>query len=132
MSEPPICPVCGNGLRATGVNPNMYYCTRRKVWMSDLGTHLDIVDATVYVAPDGRQTMKVIEVPPYSFTIIDDGVTQKTDVRKVMHEERLPGMRSSARTYERKMVLSVQAVMNLPWNSKEKVLERMKLYLLFS
>ena len=36
MMEAPICPVCGLTLRATGVNPNMYYCTKRKVWVSDL------------------------------------------------------------------------------------------------
>jgi hypothetical protein len=132
MVEAPICPVCGNILRATGVNPNMYYCTKRKVWVSDLGMHLDIVDATIYVEPvSGRQTLKIIEVAPYSFTITDD-VIKKTEVRKIMPEERIPGMRRTARNLERKKVLSIEACMKLPWNDKEKVLERMKLYLLFS
>lgn len=133
MVEAPICPVCGLTLRATGVNPNMYYCTKRKVWVSDLGMHLDIVDATIYVDPlSGKQTLKIIEVAPYSFTITDDTVTKKTEVRKIMPEERIPGTRKSSRSLERKKVLSIEACMKLPWNDKEKVLERMKLYLLFS
>ena len=131
--ESPTCPVCGGGLRATGANPHMYYCTRRKVWVSDLGIHLDIIDATVYIDPQtGKRTWKLIEIPPYSFRIVDDGSIEKTDVRKVMPQERLPGMRKGARTLERKKVLSLNCAMRLPWNDKAKVLERMKLYLLFS
>lgn len=132
MSQAPDCPVCGNPLRATGVNPDMYYCTRRRVWVSDLGLHLDIVDATIHVAPDGRRTYKVIEVPPYSFTIIDDKDIKQTIIRKVMPEERIPGMKRSARRLERKIVLDFDFPIKMRWNDKEKVLERMKLYLLFS
>ena len=110
----------------------MYYCTRRKIWVSELGIHLDIVDSTIYVDPDGKQTFRVIEVPPYSFTITDDERTKKTDVRKVMPEARRPGQRKGSRQLERKMVLSVGSVINMPWNDKEKLLEKMKLYLLFS
>lgn len=132
--EPPICPVCGIPLRPTGNNPDMYYCTKRKIWMQDLGMHLDIIDATIYLAPDGQQTLKIIEVPPYSFTITDDNCCkQSTVVRKVIPQDRtFPPGPLRARTLERKIVLSVDAAMKLPWHDKEKVLERMKMYLLFS
>lgn len=110
----------------------MYYCTKRKVWVSDLGIHLDIIDSTIYVAPDGRQTLKIIEVPPYSFTITDEEKNQKTVIRKVVAPERVPWQKTKARTLERKILLTVNAAMKGPWNDKEKVHERVKLYLLFS
>jgi hypothetical protein len=128
--EIPICPVCGNKLRATGVNPDMYYCTKRKIWVSDLGTHLEIVDATVYLDPEGKQTVRTIEIPPYSFTITDDA-KQETVVRKIIAPERtrpwMPG-----RIFQKKIVLTIPSVISLPWNDRNKVLERMKLFILFS
>jgi hypothetical protein len=129
--QPPICPVCGIPLRPTGNNPDMYYCTKRKIWIQDLGMHLDIIDATIYVSPDGKPTLKIIEIPPYSFTITDDPGKTSTVIRKVMPQERLPGARK-ARTLERKIILSMDVVAKLPWHDREKVLERVKLYLLFS
>lgn len=131
-SENPICPVCGNALKATGVDPNMYYCIKRKIWVSDLGIHLDIVDATVSITPEGKINWQLIEIPPYSFLITDDAKGQQTVVRKVLAPESKPYYKARAKTYERKIVLTVPALMKLPWNNKEEVLNRMKLYLLFS
>lgn len=131
--EAPICPVCGEALKVTGANPNVYACTKRKVWLSDLGLHCEIIDATVYVdLQTGKRTSKLIEIPPYVFWITDDGSTQKTDVRKLVLEERIPGIKQGSRSFERKRVLSLNCAMKLPWNDKEKVMERMRLYLLFS
>lgn len=128
----PICPVCGMTLKATGVNPNMYYCTKRKVWVSDLNIHYDTVDSTVFVAPDGRQTLKIIEIPPYKFIITDEEKIQKTVVHKMMAPDTIPWQRSSTHTVNKKVILTVNTVMKLPWNNKEKVHEKVKLYLLFS
>lgn len=130
--ENPICPVCGNALKATGVDPNMYYCIKRKVWVSDLGLHLDIVDATLNITPEGKTTWQLIEIPPYSFLISDDEKGQQTVVRKVIAPEKNPWDKVRAKTYRREIVLTVPALMKLPWNNKEEVLKRMKLYMLFS
>ncbi len=130
--ELPNCPVCGNALKATGVDPNMYFCVKRKVWISDLGIHLDIVDATLNILPDGKVTWQLIEIPPYSFLITDDEKGQQTVVRKVIGPELTPWNKKRAKTFERKIVLTVPALMKMPWNNKQKVLERMKLFLLFS
>ena len=128
----PLCPVCGMTLQATAVNPNMYYCTKRRVWVSDLGDHLDTVDAAIYVAPDGRQTMKVIEIPPYIFSITDDGNVQKTVVKKLMPPDGLPWKKLRLLGPERKIILTGPAVMTMPWNDKEKVVKKLHLYMLFS
>lgn len=132
VTENPTCPVCGNALKATGVDPNMYYCIKRKVWVSDLGLHLDIVDATLNLAPDGKVIWQLIEIPPYSFLITDDEKEQQTVVRKVVAPETSPHNKIRAKTFQRQIVLTVPAVMKLPWHDKQAVLERMKLYLLFS
>ncbi len=128
----PNCPVCGMTLKATGVNPDMYYCTKRKVWISDLGIHLDIVDSTIYVEPDGRQTLKIIEVPPYTFTITNEEKSQKTVVRKMIPKCSYPWIKELARPMDKVTILTVNAVLELPWNDKKKVYEKVKLYLLFS
>lgn len=95
--------------------------------------YLDIVDATVYVDTNGREALRVIEVPPFSFTITDDGRKQETVIRKIIAPERDDKMkRSLARTFERKVLLTIAAVAKMPWNDKAKVAERVKLYLLFS
>lgn len=136
VKETPICPVCGMPLRATGVNPDMYYCMKRKIWEPSLGMYLDVVDASVYVDANGKETLRVIEVPPFSFTITDDGRKQETIIRKVVAPERDDQMRklysSKARTFERKILLTIPAVAKMPWNDRAKVAERVKLYLLFS
>lgn len=130
--EPPICPVCGLPLRATGVNPDMYYCMQRKVWEPDLGIYLDIIDSTIYLDPEGKQILRVIEVPPFSFTITDDDQKKETVIRKVVAPERSPRDRNKARVLERKVILTIPAVAKLPWKDKKAVAERVKLYLLFS
>jgi hypothetical protein len=130
--ETPICPVCGDTLKATGVDPNMYYCTKRKIWFPDIGAHLDTIEATIYVDDDGKYTLQVIEVPPYRFTITDNAKVQKTEVEKVVKHEPAPGHKWYPRALGRKVILTIPSIMNLPWNDKEKVLERMKLFLLFS
>ncbi len=128
----PTCPVCGNTLKATGADPDTYYCVKRKIWISDLGIHADIVDAAINVSPEGKVRWQHIEVPPYSFIITDDEKGQSTVVRKLMAPERLPAHIRKTFTYEKKTILTIKAIMNLPWNNKQKVMERMKMFLLFS
>lgn len=129
MSQAPACPVCHRSMTVTGINPNMYFCERRQIYSDDLGVHLEVVDATIFVAPDGRHTLSIIEVPPYSFTMRDDEMGKKTEVRKIIPQDIVMG---KARVLERHKVFEVDSLMNLPWDNKKKVLERVGIYLLFS
>ncbi len=130
--ENPICPVCGNTLKATGTDPNMFYCVKRKVWVSDLGIHIDIVDSTIYFTNEGKIEWQVIEIPPYRFLIVDDHDGQQTVVSKYVTLNKKPWDKQNAMAWRRETILTIDAIMNLPWNDKEQVLEKLKLYLLFS
>lgn len=130
--ENPICPVCGNTLKATGTDPNMFYCVKRKVWVSDLGIHIDIVDATIYLTNDGKIEWQVIEIPPYRFLLTDDKDGQMTVVSKYVTLNKNPWDKQNAMAWRRETILTIPALMKLPWNDKEQVLEKLKLYLLFS
>jgi hypothetical protein len=79
---------------------------KRKVWEPDLGIYLDIVDSTIYVDPEGKQILRVIEIPPFSFTIVDDDQKQETVIRKVIAPERSLRDRNKARTLEIKIIFN--------------------------
>jgi len=131
--ETPICPVCGNALKATGVDPNMYYCTKRKVWFPDVGAHIDTIEATVCLDADSKPILQIIEVPPYRFTITNEAKGQKTEISKiVLRQDRVSPHKWYPHAINRETILTLPTAINLPWNNKEKVLERVKLFLLFS
>ncbi len=114
----------------------MYYCAKRKEYMSEWGLHLDVTDSVIYVDPKrGRDTMWVVEIPPYRFTMTDFGYRQRTEVHKTVLPDWAPWDREIENKeifLQKKLILSVPSVMKLPWHDKQKVLERLKLYLLFS
>lgn len=127
------CLVCGAPLIAAGGKSNMYYCAKRREYVSDFGVHLDVMDSTIYVDEAGRQTIKVIEIPPYKFSITDEESVQKTEVYKlVLPDAPLWDAAEAKEWIYHKSILVVPAVMDLPWHDRRKVLERLKLYLLFS
>lgn|SRR5574337_1238610 len=127
-----ICPICGNALKAMGTNPNLYTCTKRKVWVSDLGIHVEIVDAAISLSSTGKQIYKVIEVPPYIFSIADDEGKKQTEITEMVPIADVPWRKIVGRPYDRKVILRISAALDLPWHDKQKVFEKVRLYLLFS
>lgn len=122
----PVCPVCGLVLKTTVINPVLYYCEKRKFWLTEPGMYIDIIDATIYMSADGRKTLKIIDIPPFTFTIFDEINFKRTKIYKIM-----PSHQTKSLTKE--MVLDIAGTaIDLPWNDKEKVLDKIKLYLLFS
>jgi hypothetical protein len=134
----PLCLVCGQPLKPSGAGANMYYCTRRKEYVSEWNVHLDVMDTIIYFDPEsGRETMWVVEIPPYKFTMTDSSSVQKTEIHKKVLPDWPPWNKAvdpeSVKTLlYNKLILTVPSIMKLPWHDKEKVLERLKLYLLFS
>lgn len=131
----PNCLVCGAQLSASGGDVNMYYCTKRQEYMSEWNTHLDVVDTVIYVDPDRkRETMWIVEIPPYRFTMTNFQ-EPKTEVHKTVLPDFAPWDREIENVkmfLYKKLILKVPALMKLPWHDKAKVLERLKLYMLFS
>lgn len=133
--KPPNCLVCGAQLTASGGDVNMYYCTKRKIYMPEWKCHLDVTDTVIYVDPKReRETMWIVEIPPYRFTMTDFQ-HPKTEVHKTV----LPDLAPWDREVEnikiflyKKLILTVPALMKLPWHDKTQTLERLKLYMLFS
>lgn len=127
------CPVCGNALKATSVDPNLYFCVKRKVWVSDLGIHMTIIDATINIRPeDGKVTWQVIEIPPYRFVLSDDEQGEKTVIQKYVAPEDSPWNKIRGQSVKREVILTVPSLLKLPWDNKEQVFEKVKLFLLFS
>ena len=117
-------------MSVTGLNPNIYQCQRIKVWVPEIKAKLDNIHATFYVEPLTQQvTYKVIEMGAFSFTIQDDHQKKSTVIRKV---KELPKRPKEARTFESETILKLSAAIDLPWNDKSKVMERVRMYLLFS
>jgi len=97
-----------------------------------LGIKLDNIHATYYVEPLTQKiTYKVIELGMYSFTIQDGERPEdkSTVIRKV---KELKGNRRKARTFESEVVLKFASAIDLPWHDYDKVIERLRLYFLFS
>jgi hypothetical protein len=130
--ENPICPVCGNALKATGADPNMYHCLKQRVYVDDLGMHVEVIDASVNITPEGKVIWQLIEIPPYRFLIEDTEKGQLTTVYKLMTLDRKPWDKKNAVAWKPEVILKIPALMNLPWNDKQEVLEKIKLYLLLS
>lgn len=140
----PVCLVCGKPLKASGGDVNMYYCDSRKEWVSELGTHLDVTESVVYIDPvKRRETMWVVEIPPYRFTMTDFPPGPKTEVHKTILPDwppwdkiKDPSAIKDPDTLKallyKKLILTVPALMKLPWHNRQQVLDRLKLYLLFS
>lgn len=129
MAAKILCPVCGSPLRATAPNPDMYTCTRRKVWVSELNLFLNIIDATIYLSPEGKQIQKIIEIPPYIFNIIDTDQLQVTKVKQIRLDKT---GRNTNRIFNEETILRIDAVMDMPWKNKKKIVEKLKTYILFS
>lgn len=134
--NPPNCLVCGAQLSASGGDVNMYYCTKRKIYMPEWKCHLDVTDTVIYIDPDKhRETMWVVEIPPYRFTMTDFPRGPRTEVHKTVLPDFAPWDREVENIklfLYKKLILEVPALMKLPWHDKAKVLERLKLYMLFS
>lgn len=136
--KPPVCLVCGQPLKASGGDTNMYYCTKRKEYVSEWNVHLDVMDTIIYIDPDNKkEAMWIVEIPPYRFTMTDLRGGQSTEIHKKVLPDWPPWNKSTDSESVQtllyyKPILKIPSVMKLPWHDKEKVLERLKLYLLFS
>ena len=128
------CPVCGDKLLSAGPPAvDTYWCAKRQEYVQDFGTSVDVVDYFVYVDPDGRHSSRIIEIPPYKFSITDEKSCRKTEVYKTVLNDLPPwSVEDKSMFLQKKHILTIPAVMNLPWHDRSKVLERLKLYLLFS
>lgn len=133
------CPVCQDEMENT-INLYIMRCKEKKLWLPQLktveglkvNTHVDVTHSIIYTNPDtGKQELKVFEIPPYIFKICDyEGAEpyQRTEIsERVLRNFGLGEVRS-----DELEVISFPTAIDLPWHDAAQVLDRVKMYLLFS
>lgn len=128
------CPVCQNPMIQAG-NPSIHYCPKRKINFPHLNVNLDMSHATVYVSDSGRQIYSNIISAEYRFEISDvdeDSSTPKTIITRLQRNDKSSWDHSVDTQFEFMDFLTINVMVNLPWNDHSKVREAVKTYLVFS
>ncbi len=140
------CPICQDEMIKTE-NVDIYRCKEKLVWSPQVRTveglkvqtHLTIVHSIIYVNPETqKQELKCFEYPPYLFTIWDydnhpvtnrkNGTFRQTKITERVFISRRDG---EVVTEDREL-FTFPSALDLPWDDAEQVMERVKMYLLFS
>lgn len=109
------CPICDR-LLIGGADPNVFICDRPP-------DELDLNDKeyVIWIDKDGDY-VKIIDVLPYTFTITKTNSKENTRVSILTYQD-FPNKR---------VLLDVPAVMDLPWHDKTQLISKLNLYLTFS
>lgn len=125
------CPVCSKLLTVNSNASLIYSCETKQEWVPSLKITLDVVDATYYLLSNNEPVVKVIEIPPYKFIIKNAEDDKYTEVREIYIPDHSYSS-DSKWMFDTKRLLYISAVMDAPWHDREKVLEKLKSYLLLS
>ena len=136
MTEPaPLeCPVCHNFMTpSVGVNYGgdvVYQCHKKTIHVENVGL-MEVVDAVYFVrtVQPLDVSLKVIEIYPYTFTIANKNDFTKTTVRVERKDE---FTQFAPLLASKEVILEIPYLLDLPWDDRDKVLEKMKTYILFS
>lgn len=124
----PICPICKKELTITA-NPNIFSCIKRETEI--YGHTIEYVDSALCFDICNNVIFQMYEVPPYRFRIHDapDIVRTTIDKIKLIEVVYSPFKKDS---YRYKEIIRLPFTISLPWDNCEKVLEKVKKYLIFS
>ena len=122
------CDICGAPLIQTG-NVGIFTCKETSIWIEDRKRYLEIRHTTCHVF-DNKITYKLIDVFPYEFHI--DYVTDKTTIFKKTIRSIVREDKNVVYTTDKKSLLEIDHIMDLPWNDQEQVIQKLKLYSIFS
>lgn len=140
MSIP--CPVCQNIMHQTG-NPKMHCCPKRKINFPLLNIDLEMSHATVYLSDSGEQIYLKIISAEYCFEIYAQRIDEssylpeidpipRTIIKKLQRNDKSSWDHSVDTQFEFMEFLTIDAVVNLPWNNHSKIRDIIKTYLVFS
>lgn len=124
-----LCPVCKILMEPTGI---FYFCPSNNA--DFLETH-----AHIYFNDSNKQTYMKIIVSEYCFQIYIDPVP-RTVIREMKKINRPVWSQASSMTFEVAVsdqfdfveLITINSVVNLPWDNYSKVRDAIKTYLLFS
>jgi hypothetical protein len=129
------CPVCSKSMFQTNTN-KLLMCPRKRTRVPELKSVIDMSHAMVLVDDSGNIIMKTLDILPYSFEIHDGPNLKQTRICKMKndftYEDNVTSMNIGDKYFEREEVIVVPKALDLEWGNKKKVLERIKMYMLFS
>lgn len=112
-------------------NPNIHVCPPRKINFPKLNTTLEISHATVYVNENGKITYQKIVAAEYSFEIFSDS-EPKTIIKVLKKVEKTAWDHSTNKQFKFQDLITINAVVTLPWRNFPKVRDCVKTYIVFS
>jgi len=124
-----LCPVCKEEMRQT-INTSLYMCPveNRRIVFSDFA--MTYLDSVIYLNADGSPHTQIYEIPPYKFGIWNFG--NSTVIEKASLMNKRISFTLSNNAYQYRPLLTINYILDLPWDNREKVLEKVKGYLIFS
>lgn len=128
------CPVCQKPMLQAG-NSKIHYCPKSKINFSLLNIVLEMSHATVYLSDSGEQTYLKIISAEYCFEVfgIDEySSAPKTVIKKLQRNDRSSWDHSVDTQFDFVDFLTIDAMVDLPWNNYPKVRDIVKTYLVFS
>lgn len=128
------CYICDNPLIYSG-NRKILFCPETTAWIPDLNRHLIYHHSIVSADPQTEDiSFKIITNPPYIFEI-SFKPDLYTIIKKIKFREKTLNSTPVNLTKENvieSLVLQIDTPIILPWNDKEKCLEKAKLYNVFA
>ena len=121
------CDVCDMPLLQSG-NEGIYSCKEVPVWIEDGQRYLEVRHTTCHINQD-KITYKVISIFPYEFQLLYD--VNKTIISKVVIKN-ITHNKNSTPVKHKKVLLEIDQIIDLPWNDREQVIQKLKLYSVFS
>jgi len=124
------CEVCGSDLIRSG-NANIYTCKPTIVWNEEHKNYIEERHYTCHLDDDGGFTYKNINIFPICFHLFYD--ENKTTISKLIVNPKVKNNQNMALfSAQKKLILQLDHVLELPWNNKEQILQKLNMYSLFS
>jgi hypothetical protein len=123
------CEICGQDLIQSG-NVEIYSCASSYHWIEENNKYLEFKHYSCHIK-NGKINYKLFTIFPYRFELFYDDNKTKIYKSIVRAEIKNPGKETVYST-ERQKVLELESIIDLPWNNKDQVLQKLKLYSIFS
>lgn len=123
-----ICEVCDKELIQSG-NCQIYTCSTSFQWIEYLNKYLEFKHFSCHLK-DNKPTYKKIILFPYTFELFYDD--NKTQISKSIIKSEIKNNKETTFSADRLKVLDLNSIVDFPWNNKEFVFSKLKLYSIFS
>lgn len=122
------CPICDIEMEST-YNADIVSCPQQDTFVPSLEETVRISHASIYVNPETKKPEIIsLEIGPYDITIWDQVDDHRTDISKIDWRDSGP---SRPNQFTNKLITLPKAL-HLPWHDTNEVMERIRMYLLFS